>query len=137
MTATATVDLLDPGFFGARARAVYRELRPTAPVVRDERNRVWGVLTWQGVRTVGGNPAIFSSALGTRVESGPVPWMMDRDPPDHTKRRTVKMGETLALIAHEEYDDPAEWRRIADANGIEDPLNLTPGTRLLVPPILK
>src|SRR5229473_2651880 len=56
--------------------------------------------------------------------------------PDHTKRRTLKMGETLALIAHEEYDDPAEWRRIADANGIMDPKDVKPGTVLTLPPIL-
>jgi hypothetical protein len=59
-----------------------------------------------------------------------------RNSPDHTKRRTVKMGETLALIAHEEYDDPAEWRRIADANGIVDPKDVKPGTVLSLPPIL-
>ena len=59
-----------------------------------------------------------------------------RNSPDHTKRRTVKMGETLALIAHEEYDDPAEWRRIADANGIMDPRDVKPGTVLTLPPIL-
>jgi len=59
-----------------------------------------------------------------------------RNSPDHTKRRTVKIGETLALIAHEEYDDPAEWRRIADANGIADPKDLPPGTVLTLPPIL-
>ena len=59
-----------------------------------------------------------------------------RNSPDHTKRRTVKMGETLALIAHEEYDDPAEWRRIADANGIYDPKDVKPGTVLTLPPIL-
>src|SRR5207237_2689017 len=59
-----------------------------------------------------------------------------RNSPDHTKRRTVKMGETLALIAHEEYDDAAEWRRIADANGIVDPKDLKPGTVLTLPPIL-
>lgn len=59
-----------------------------------------------------------------------------RNSPDHTKRRTVKMGETLALIAHEEYDDPAEWRRIADANGIFDPRDVKPGTVLTLPPIL-
>ncbi len=59
-----------------------------------------------------------------------------RNSPDHTKRRTVKMGETLALIAHEEYDDPAEWRRIADANGIMDPKDVKPGTVLTLPPIL-
>jgi len=59
-----------------------------------------------------------------------------RNSPDHTKRRTLKTGETLALIAHEEYDDPAEWRRIADANGIVDPRDVKPGTVLTLPPIL-
>jgi nucleoid-associated protein YgaU len=59
-----------------------------------------------------------------------------RNSPDHTKRRTLKSGETLALIAHEEYDDPAEWRRIADANGIQDPRDVKPGTVLTLPPIL-
>jgi hypothetical protein len=59
-----------------------------------------------------------------------------RNSPDHTKRRTMKQGETLALIAHEEYDDPGEWRRIADANGIMDPKDVKPGTVLTLPPIL-
>ena len=59
-----------------------------------------------------------------------------RNSPDHTKRRTLKQGETLALIAHEEYDDPGEWRRIADANGIMDPREVKPGTVLMLPPIL-
>lgn len=55
---------------------------------------------------------------------------------DHTKRRLVKQGDTLSWIAGKEYDDPAKWRMIADANGINDPLNLTPGTELLIPPII-
>jgi nucleoid-associated protein YgaU len=59
-----------------------------------------------------------------------------RNSPDHTKRRTLKSGETLALIASEEYDDPGEWRRIADANGIDDPRDVKPGTVLTLPPIL-
>jgi hypothetical protein len=59
-----------------------------------------------------------------------------RESPDHTKRRTLKQGETLVLLAHEEYDDPAEWRRIADANGINDPKDVKPGTVLALPPIL-
>jgi Contractile injection system tube protein len=59
-----------------------------------------------------------------------------RESPDHTKRRTLKHGETLALLAHEEYDDAAEWRRIADANGISDPKDVKPGTVLTLPPIL-
>lgn len=56
--------------------------------------------------------------------------------PDHAKLHTVRRGDTLQNIAYREYDDPGEWRRIAAANGIEDPLDLEPGTRLLVPPIL-
>jgi hypothetical protein len=55
---------------------------------------------------------------------------------DHTKRRVVKQGDTLSWIAGKEYDDPSRWRMIADANGIDDPLHLTPGTELLIPPII-
>ena len=57
--------------------------------------------------------------------------------PDHAKVYTVQRGDTLQHIAWKEYDDPSEWRRIAEANGIDDPLSLKPGTKLLVPPILK
>lgn len=56
--------------------------------------------------------------------------------PDHAKIHAVRRGETLQSIAAEEYEDPAEWRRIADANGIDDPFKLDPGRRLLIPPIL-
>ncbi|MGD9081286.1 MAG: LysM peptidoglycan-binding domain-containing protein [Desulfobacterales bacterium] len=56
---------------------------------------------------------------------------------DHTKRREVKQGDTLNRIAAEEYDDPREWRRIADANAdiIDNPRRLKPGTVLRIPPI--
>src|SRR6266850_2257609 len=79
-----------------------------------------------------GNPAVLNVELffDTYEEK------KQRNSPDHTKRRTLKTGETLALIAHEEYDDPAEWRRIADANGIVDPRDVKPGTVLTLPPIL-
>lgn len=60
-----------------------------------------------------------------------------KNSPDHAKVYTVQRGDTLQTIAYREYDDPAEWRRIADANGIDDPLAMEPGTRLLVPPIIK
>ncbi len=40
----------------------------------------------------------------------------------------------LAAIAYREYGDPALWRGIAVANGIEDPARIPVGTRLLVPP---
>lgn len=53
---------------------------------------------------------------------------------DETGRRTVKEGDTLWGIAKEEYGDPTKWKRIASANGIEDPRSLQPGTALTIPP---
>ncbi|RME76091.1 MAG: LysM peptidoglycan-binding domain-containing protein [Planctomycetota bacterium] len=55
---------------------------------------------------------------------------------DHTKRRVVKQGETLSWIAGKEYDDPSLWRVIADANGIDDPMQIEPGTELVIPAIV-
>jgi hypothetical protein len=50
-------------------------------------------------------------------------------------RRTHRLvvGDSLELLAHEEYGDPTAWRVIAEANGIDDPLRLRPGTEILVP----
>ncbi len=62
---------------------------------------------------------------------------LDKRSPDHAKLHVVKQGDTLQSIANTEYDDPGEWRRIAKTNNIIDPLDLRPGTRLIVPPILK
>jgi hypothetical protein len=50
------------------------------------------------------------------------------------KRREVAQKDTLALIAYEEYGDPTEWRRIAEENDLENPLDLTLGTVLGIPP---
>jgi len=60
----------------------------------------------------------------------------EQESPDNAKVRAVLRGDTLQSIAFAEYDDPAEWRRIADSNGIDDPADLRPGQRLLIPPIL-
>lgn len=57
-------------------------------------------------------------------------------PGDGAKLCIVKRGDSLTGIAATEYGNPGEWRRIADANGIDDPMSLTPGSSLLVPPIL-
>lgn len=54
---------------------------------------------------------------------------------DHTKRRVVKQGDTLSGIAAKEYGDPAEWRRIAIENNIDNPRKLPPGERLTIPPM--
>jgi LysM repeat protein len=61
----------------------------------------------------------------------------DKKSPDTAHVHLVSRGDSLQGIAAKEYDAPGEWRRIAQANGIDDPLNLEPGRRLLIPPILK
>ena len=49
------------------------------------------------------------------------------------KTRIVRPRETLAWIAYDEYHDSTLWRPIAEANGIENPLALIPGQRLVIP----
>jgi contractile injection system tube protein/LysM domain-containing protein len=56
---------------------------------------------------------------------------LENDPDLQT--RTVRRGDTLAGIAAQIYGNPAKWREIALANGIEKPLELAPGTRLTLP----
>lgn len=55
--------------------------------------------------------------------------------PDRTRSHTLRSGETLASVAADAYSRPGEWRRIADANEMDDPRRLTPGTPLTVPAI--
>lgn len=58
-----------------------------------------------------------------------------RQSADRTKRRVVTDGDSLWLYASTEYGDPATWRVIADANPIENPRILQPGTPLELPPL--
>lgn len=52
-----------------------------------------------------------------------------------TRTLTPQRGESLSSIAAREYNDPSQWRAIADANGIDNPLKLPAGTPLAVPPL--
>jgi nucleoid-associated protein YgaU len=45
----------------------------------------------------------------------------------------VVAGDSLASVAYRAYGDPALWRGVARVNGIDDPMRLRPGTRLLLP----
>jgi len=51
------------------------------------------------------------------------------------RTRQVRQGETLDLIAFEEYGDPNRWRFLADINKLDDPLSLPDGTLLAIAPI--
>ena len=51
-----------------------------------------------------------------------------------TKVRPLPRGKTVSHLAWEEYGDPGEWRLIADANNLDNPRLVAPGTTLEVPP---
>ena len=52
---------------------------------------------------------------------------------DRTKLQVFVQGETLESIAAAEYGDPRQWRPIAEASGIDNPLTIRPGRALTVP----
>lgn len=55
--------------------------------------------------------------------------------PDRTKARVMSEDNNIWNIARNEYGDVREWRRIADANGIMNPLDIPTGEMLRVPSI--
>jgi nucleoid-associated protein YgaU len=56
-----------------------------------------------------------------------------RETADYTKVRVVGQDETLSAVAADVYGDPAQWRPIAIANGIDDPRAVPAGLVLDVP----
>jgi nucleoid-associated protein YgaU len=57
-----------------------------------------------------------------------------RESADKSKRRVVVGPQALWAIAALEYGDPAQWRRIADGNDLDDPRDIRPGQWLILPP---
>lgn len=55
--------------------------------------------------------------------------------PERTHAHVLGVGETLSAVAARYYEQPGEWRRIADRNELEDPRRLQPGVILTVPRI--
>lgn len=53
--------------------------------------------------------------------------------PQPQRVHRVQSGETLDRIAARYYGDSTQWRTLADANGIPDPLALRPGSLISVP----
>lgn len=51
------------------------------------------------------------------------------------RTRLLYASDRLDLIAWDEYGDSTKWRLIAQANGITDPLHLTAGHIIVVPPL--
>jgi len=62
---------------------------------------------------------------------------INRSSPDQTHTHVVQLGETLSQIAYALYEDPAQWRAIADQNAILDPLELERGAVLEIPTLTR
>lgn len=52
---------------------------------------------------------------------------------DAQRTHRVMAGDTLQSLAWREYGDATTWRTIAEANDIDDPMRIEPGTELLIP----
>ena len=72
-SAPPRIDLLDPSFYVDGARDAYAWMRRNSPAYFDEKNGCWGIATYDGIREAEGNAVVFSSAGGSRPESGPLP----------------------------------------------------------------
>jgi cytochrome P450 family 142 subfamily A polypeptide 1 len=92
------INLLDGNFYVDNPREKYAWMRAHAPVYFDPRSNIWGLASYGAVLAAEREPKTFSSAGGSRPE-GPLPSMIDRDDPEHWKRRKlVNKGFTPGRI---------------------------------------
>ena len=99
------INFLSGSFFVENAREAYEWLRESAPVYFDANNGLWGIARFDDVLTAERDAQTFSSAGGSRPESGPLPWMIDMDGVAHSKRRRLVSrgftpGRVQAVLPH-------------------------------------
>lgn len=111
-------------------------------------NFLWGTLDFIGVVenataqytmfAPGGTPVQARVQLVIVGEERAVIQQSTQQPnesPNRTKERTLAQGDQLWMIAGQEYDDPGQWKVIAEANGILNPRRLERAVVLKVPSI--
>lgn len=105
------IHFLDPGFHVDPSER-YRWLRAQAPVYWDAaaqtwdgKRGIWGVARYEDIRTVSLDQALFSSTGSSRADAPPVPSMINRDEPEHLKRRGIirKRFTPQAVRAYEPF----------------------------------
>jgi cytochrome P450 family 142 subfamily A polypeptide 1 len=100
MTSTLAVDLMSGAFYADDPHEAFSWMRRNQPVYHDETNDIWGIASYQDVRALGTDPALYSNAGGIRPKFPATPMMIDTDPPQHTQRRKlVSAGFTPRRIA--------------------------------------
>lgn len=106
----------------------------------------WGPFTFQGVLeklaqnytmfTMEGQPVRAVVNATFKQFTTPQEEARGNPPGDPSKVHRVKEGETLSLIAAEEYGDPSLWRIIANENRMGNPRALKAGDALKIPPLI-
>jgi cytochrome P450 family 142 subfamily A polypeptide 1 len=82
------IDLLSEDFIGDGMESC-AWLRRHSPVHRDAKNGLWGLTRYDDVVAAERDPLTYSNAGGARPDTGPLPWMIDLDAPEHLKRRKI------------------------------------------------
>ncbi|WP_067463753.1 CIS tube protein [Actinomadura macra] len=143
-----------PGHIRVRdeVEALFSCLRPAPSSLPDRGSPPWVIFEWGEfttvrfvayVRQVSASYTLFSSTGAPvravcQVSLEEIPQDTPGQNPTSgalTARSVHRLvaGDTLQSLAWLEYGDATEWRVIAEANGIDDPMRLAPGRELLLP----
>jgi hypothetical protein len=82
-----------------------------------------------------GTPVRAEVTVSFQQVSEPVPPQNPTSRSEARKIHIVHQGETLPVIAYQEYGDAACWRYIAETNDLADPKRLVPGQALKLLPL--
>ena len=108
---------------------------------------LWGSLEFIGVLESMSKRYLLFKDDGTPVrarvtlsfkEYVPIDLQLEKSPrssPDKHKVRILKEGDSLWHLAYREYGDPQQWRFIAETNGIDNPMDITPGSKIMLAPL--
>src|SRR5262245_15534140 len=105
------IRLLDGHFYARDPHPHFQWMREHAPVYWDESGGLWGIALYDDVMAVSRDPQTFCSSLSSRPDAAPYPSMINRDDPDHKRRRNlVNKGFTLRRV----QDHEPKLRRICN-----------------------
>jgi len=96
-----TIDLLSGDFWGGDPHRAMTWMRQHDPLHFD--GRVWGAASYELVKDISRQPELFSNAEGCRPDAFALPMMIDRDDPEHLRRRKlVNRGFTPRRVRESE-----------------------------------
>jgi len=77
--------------------------------------------------------ATVSFVQASDTDGGKLPSQNPTSMTEARKTHVVQQGERLDTLAYQEYRQCSRWREIAEANGLDNPLDLHPGQILVIP----